>query len=86
MRMENTKNTVTITEEEMARFKKLMEKDDKQRVYQRRQLVKNQLLLEKAKAAKLTVTKKEIDERIAKLDEANMETSVTDVSVDILPE
>lgn len=81
--MENTKNTVEITEEQMAHFKKLQEKEEKQREYQRRQAVKNQILLEKAKAAKLTVTKKEIDERIAKLDEGNMETSVTDASADI---
>ncbi|QWV94876.1 SurA N-terminal domain-containing protein [Geomonas oryzisoli] len=61
---------VEITEAELEELKELRKQKLKAKEYARRQAVKNQLILEKAKKQGVTVTKKEIDDRIAALDAA----------------
>lgn len=72
----NNVNTVEITTEKMAYYQKLEAKEQKQRDYQRRQAIKSQLLIEKAKKADIKVTKAEIDAKIAELDAGNKDSEV----------
>lgn len=59
-------NQFTITEAQYKMMQRLLEKEEKQKAYSRRQTVKNQIILEKAKAQGITATKHEIDARLEK--------------------
>lgn len=68
---------IEITAAEMAELKELRAQKAKAKEYARRQAVKNQIILEKAKKQNITASKNEIDARIAVLD-ANGEGDGTD--------
>lgn len=57
-----------ISQKDYEQYQKLLAKEQKQKEYSRRVAVKTQLILEKAKAAGIQVSKDEIDARIAKED------------------
>ncbi|QWV98640.1 hypothetical protein KP005_04960 [Geomonas nitrogeniifigens] len=59
---------IEITAAEMAELKELRAQKAKAKEYARRQAVKNQIILEKAKKLNITASKNEIDVRIAALD------------------
>lgn len=62
-----------ITAAEMEELQELREQKKKSKEYARRQAVKNQIILEKAKKQNINASKKEIDAKIAALDLAGEE-------------
>lgn len=59
-------NITNYTKEEQDRMLELLQKDKKHADYMKRQNAKKTLMLEKAKAANIVVTDKEIDDYLAK--------------------
>ena len=55
---------VEITAKQYEQLQKLIEKEEKAKLYARRQAVKNQIILEKAKQQGITATQKEIEARM----------------------
>lgn len=67
---------IEITAAQNEIFKKLLEKEEKAKAYARRQAVKSQIILKKAKEAGITATKAEIDAWIEEED-AKKETQAS---------
>lgn len=65
------RHEITITPEQYEHMKKLMEKEEKRKAYSRRVAIKNQIFVEKAKAAGIEVSDAEINERINNEDNAS---------------
>ncbi len=61
--MEN--EPITVTPEQYQRMLKALEREEKQKIYSKKVAVKNQILVEKAKAAGIKVTEQEIKERMS---------------------
>lgn len=55
-----------LTPDQYKQWQKLMEKEEKRKESQRRIAIKNQILVEKAKAAGIMVTNDEINERMSR--------------------
>jgi hypothetical protein len=64
---------VEITPEQYAQLQKLIEKEEKAKLYAKRQAVKNQIILEKAKKQNITATPAEIEARMKADEEVEVE-------------
>lgn len=65
-----------ITDEQYKKLHKLLAKEEKQKNYQKRLAVKNQIYVEKAKAAGIEVTDEEINARIKNNTNVNVRNDV----------